>query len=209
MIVGDLLPDPRRPGSTRVVIDGRLAWTVPADVIAGLGLAIGRPVGGEAIARLDRAADEEGAVRSALRALERRAHGAVELGRKLARKGHPAEAVEAALERLDRLGLLDDLGFARTYATARSARGRGPARLRQDLLALGVAAPVVARAVSELQAETEDPLEQPLALARKRAAALRGVPPEARRRRLVAFLARRGFRGSEVRSVLEQVLKEG
>ena len=209
MIVHGLAPDVRRPGSTRVLVGGRPAWTVPADVVAALGLQEGQVLSGEAVSRLDAAAEEEGAVRSALRSLERRAHGATELGRKLGRKGHGKAAVESALARLDRLGLLDDLGFARVYIGARSARGRGPERLRRDLGMLGVAPELTRQALAELQAGVTDPLAQPRALARKRAAQLTGLPNEARRRRLAAYLARRGYRGSEVRGVLESVLREG
>ena len=118
MIVDGLTPDPRRPGSTRVHVDGRPAWTVPADVVRELALAVGRPVPGGATERLERAADEEGALRAALRLLERRPHGRVELDRKLRRKGHGEAAAAAALARLDRLGLLDDAAFAESYVSA-------------------------------------------------------------------------------------------
>lgn len=209
MIVDGLVPDPRRPGSTRVLVGGRPAWTVPADVVAGLGLSEGTSLTGEAIARLDAAAEEEGAVRSALRSLERRAHGSRELARKLERKGHSSLAVAAAIARLDRLGLLDDFAFARTYIEARASRGRGPERLRHDLALLGIDRDVIARAVGELERGVDDPLAAPLALALKRVVQLRGLAPEARRRRLTAYLARRGYRGSEVRGVLERVLREG
>ena len=209
MIIHGLVPDTRRPGSTRVLVGGRPAWTVPADVVIGLGLHEGQLLSGEAVAHLDAAAEEEGAVRSALRSLERRAHGAMELARKLERKGHGKAAVGSALARLSHLGLLDDLGFARAYIVARGARGRGPERLRRDLSALGVAPEVTQQALAESQAEVEDPLAQPLALARKRVAQLKNLPTDTRRRRLAAFLARRGFHGSEVRGVMESVLREG
>ncbi|MEP6590107.1 MAG: regulatory protein RecX [Gemmatimonadota bacterium] len=208
-MIDGLVPDPRRPGSTRVLVGGRAAWTVPADVVVALGLTEGAPLGGEAMARLDAAAEEEGAMRSALRSLERRAHGTRELARKLERKGHAPAAVEASIERLGRLGLLDDLAFARSYASARSARGRGPERLRHDLAAMAVPAEVICQVVNELQAGISDPLAQPRALAQKRVAQLKGLSAEARRRRLAAFLARRGFHGAEVRGVMEAVLREG
>lgn len=209
MIIDGLVPDPRRPGSTRVLVGGRPAWTVPADIVLELGLQEGVAVAGDTVARLDAAAEEEGAVRSALRSLERRAHGAVELARKLELKGHSGNAVVSATARLSRLGLLDDLAFARAYVSARSGRGRGPERLRHDLAMLGVDRDTISRAVGELLEQVDDPLAQPLALARKRAAQLTGLSQEARRRRLAAYLARRGYRGAEVRGVLESVLREG
>jgi regulatory protein len=207
VIVGGLIPDPRRPGSTRVVVDGRPAWTVPADVIVALNLEVGQAVKGEMVERLDSAASEEGAFRSALRALERRAHGERELARKLERQGHDIPAIAAAIARLRRLDLVDDLAFARAYIAAKSDRGRGPLRLRHDLLSLCASREVVEQAVTELSKNGEDPLQRPRALLAKRLRQLTELSPEARRRRLTAFLGRRGYRGSEARALIEEALR--
>lgn len=204
MIVDDLVPDPRRRASIRVLVGGRPVWTVPAEVIAELGLTIGQPVAVEAQARLDRAADEEGAVRAGLRSLERRAHGLHELALKLERKGHPSAAIAAALTRLTALGLLDDAEFARLYVHANGAKGRGPVRMRHDLTRLGVARDLTDRALAEFAATGEDPIIRARALAERRLRALGSLPREARRRRLAAFLTRRGF-GAEAGQILEQL----
>jgi regulatory protein len=207
VIVESLIPDPRRPGSTRVFVAGRPAWTVPAEVIVELRLESGRSLGGDVVDRLDRAADEEGAVRAGLRALERRAHSEHELSRKLERKGHGAAAIAAAALRLRSLGLLDDLAFAKAYVSGRGERGRGPVRLRYDLTMLGVAPETIGVALSEVIAQTEDPLAQPRALLAKRAPRLAGLSTDARRRRLTAFLARRGYRGAEIRALVEEAVR--
>jgi regulatory protein len=207
VIVERMVPDARRPGSTRIVVNGRPAWTVPADVIASLNLDVGSPLRGDVVERLDLAADEEGAFRAALRSLERRAHGERELAKKLERKGHTRDAASAAIARLRGLGLLDDLAFARAYIAGRTGRGRGPIRLRHDLGRLGVAKEAAELALAELIAGADDPLERPRALIAKRARQIAALPVEARRRRLVAFLARRGYRGSEARSLVEEALK--
>ena len=206
MIVEGLVPDPRRPGSTRVVVNGRPAWTVPADVITALALVVGSPLRGEVVERLDQAADEEGAFRAALRALERRAHGERELGIKLERKGHLREAIAPAVARLRTLGLLDDVAFARAYIASKNERGRGPLRLRHDLAMLGVSRDVAERALAELTAGVADPLEKPRALIARRVGQLASLPMEARRRRLIAFLGRRGYRGSDARTLVEEAL---
>ncbi len=207
VIIDDLVADPRRPGSLRVVIGGRPAWTVPADMVTALGLAPGREVRGDAIDALDRAAEEEGAFRAGLRALERRAHGTRELALKLEHRGHTPAAVTAAIHRLERLGLLDDLVFARGYVESHGPRGRGPARLRRDLSQRGVGRDVVDKVLGEVLSTVDDPLAQPRALVEKRADQLHGLPREARRRRLVAYLGRRGYRGAEMRQLVDRVLQ--
>jgi regulatory protein len=207
VIVEGLVADTHRPGSTRVLVNGRPAWTVPADVIAALGLAVGSPLRGDAVERLDRAADEEGAFRAALRALERRAHGARELAIKLERRGHTRDAIPPAIERLQRLGLLDDLGFATLYVESKAQRGRGPVRLRHDLARLGIAREIAEQVLAGFAASVDDPLEQPRSLIARRAHQLRALPLDARRRRLLAFLARRGYRGSDARMLVEAALQ--
>jgi regulatory protein len=209
MIVDSLLPDPRRAGSTRVVVDGHVAWTVPTDVIEALGLQPGSTLRGDAMERLGRAADEEGAFRAGLRALERRGHAERELAVKLERKGHAVQGIRDAVARLQRLGLLDDRAFARHFAAAKRDRGRGPVRLRHDLLRLGVDRALVDAVLRELQADTDDPLAQPRALVATRARQLAGCSRDARRRRLLAFLARRGFRGHEAHGLVSEVLHAG
>lgn len=206
MILDGLRPDPRRPGSIRVSVGGKLAWTVPADVVAALALAPGVAVSGEAIERLERAADEEGAIRAALRMLERRAHSRVELGRKLRAKGHGDLASSAAVARLDVLGLMDDAAFAAAYVSARAGRGRGPARLRRDLEALGVAAPTITSALQVLGESVPDPWHRTLEQAERRASGMRGLPREARHRRLTNFFLRRGFSGEAVRGAVARLL---
>jgi regulatory protein len=190
-----------------VSVAGKPAWTVPAGVIVELALAPGSVVDHVAVDRLDRAADEEGAIRAALRMLERRAHSRLELGRKLRGKGHGASAVDAALGRLDRLGLIDDAAFAEAYVTARAGRGRGAARLRRDLAALGVAEPVIARAIATLaESGSPDPWRRTLEQATRRAQAMRGLPRQVRQRRLGAFLARRGFTGTAAQAAIHRLI---
>jgi regulatory protein len=94
--------------------------------------------------------------------------------------------------------------FAFDYAAAKARRGRGPARLIRDLQAQGVDRRVAEDAVRRsLAAEGVDPGEQVRALLEKRAKVLAGLPPVVRRRKLIAFLARRGFQGSEIRTAVE------
>jgi SOS response regulatory protein OraA/RecX len=197
VIVEGLVPDARRPGSTRVLVNGRPAWTVPADTIAALRLEVGSVLRGEAVDQLDRAAEVEGAFRAALR----------ELAFKLERKGHSAAAIAPAVDRLQALGLLDDAEFARLYVEAKLARGRGPSRLRHDLARLGVSREIADCVLAAVAADTDDPLARPRELITRRAHQLRAIPRDARRRRLLAFLARRGYRGSEARTLVDEALE--
>jgi regulatory protein len=201
-----LEPDPRRPGTLRVEVDGTRFGAVPAELARAAGLAVGRVVDAELQERLTAAADAEAAFRTLLRALERRSFARADLGRRLIRKGHPRIAVEAAIERAFGLGLLDDAAFALTYVQTRAARGRGPSRLTRDLLAMGVERSVIDRALAAEWPEGSDRSRVPLALAAKRAAQLGDLPRPVKRRRVLAYLARRGFSGRDITDMVARVV---
>jgi regulatory protein len=203
-VVTALEPDPRRAGAVRLFVNGQLYCTVDADAVGDI--RPGAPLAPDQAAAVSRAADEEAAYRTVLRALHRRAHARADLARRLVRRGHAAAAVEAALARAERHGFLDDAAFAAHFVHTRSERGRGPARLTRDLLALGVAQPVIDRAVAERWPPGEDRSAAPAALAARRAAQLADLPRPVKRRRLLAYLARRGFTGSAAVEAVRGVL---
>lgn len=205
-VVTGIGPDPRHPGAIRIAVEGRITWTVPGGTLERLGVRVGQPVGEAQRADLAAAADEEAAWRALLQHLERRPFAQQDLGRRLRQRGHPAGAVTAAVERAAAAGLLDDRGFARSFAETRSARGRGPARLRRDLAAQGVAREVIDQVLEELWPDGEGPEDMARSLARKRAGQLASLPLPDRRRRVLAYLARRGFTGLQARKVVREVV---
>jgi regulatory protein len=199
------VPDPRREGLLQLQVDGRPLMTVPVELVGRLGLRVGDPLPAESHEALCRAADAEAAYRTLLRALERRPFAGRDLSRRLVLKGHPPEAADQAVARATRAGLVDDERFARHYVQTRAARGRGPARLRRELTGMGVTAPLADRVIGEeLPPEAEEARLE--ALARKRAAQLQGLPRIDRYRRLLGFLARKGYRGGRVRDVVRKAL---
>jgi regulatory protein len=201
-----LEPDPRRPGTLRVEVDGARFGAVPEELARAAGLAVGRTVDAELHERLTGAADAEAAFRTLLRALERRSFARADLGRRLIRKGHPRPAVDAAIARAAGLGLLDDAAFAQTYVQTRAARGRGPSRLTRDLMAMGVERGIIERALGAEWPEGSDRTQVPLALAAKRAAQLGDLPRPVKRRRVLAYLARRGFSGRDITDLVARVV---
>jgi regulatory protein len=201
-----LEPDPRRPGAVRVLVDGRPWCTLAAEDAGRAGLAVGAELDPARAARAGLAADAESAYRAVLRSLERRAFATADLRRRLVRRGHPPEAVDQALARARAARLLDDESFACQFVETRARRGRGPARLRRDLLALGLDREVIERALAAAWPEGGDPDGLPRQLARKRAQELGDVPRAVKLRRLLAYLARRGWSGPAVTAMARRIV---
>jgi len=201
-----LAPDPRQPGYRLVEVDrGRFA-SLPVAALEPLRLEVGAALAPAVLDRLRELADIEAAERAALRALARRAHARLDLQRRLVKKQHPPAAVDAALERLASRGLLDDRRFAEQYAALRATRGKGPARLLGDLMAQGVERRTAEQAVRRaLEEEGIDPGVEARAVATKRARQLAGLPVPVRKRRLLAFLLRRGYAGVPLKELVEEL----
>lgn len=205
-VLTGLAPDPYRPGYRIVEVDrGRFA-SLPDAALAPLALADGMTLEPAVLTRLHALADVEAALRAALRMLALRSHARAELGRRLLRKQHPPAAVTEAIATLVGRGLLDDRVFAERYAAARARRGLGPVRLIRDLLAQGVDRGTAEAAVrAGIAAEEIDVCAEARRFAARRLAALARFAPAERRRRLVAYLQRRGYAAADAQLVAREL----
>jgi len=119
----------------------------------------------------------------------------------LGRRGAPASVAAEVLADLTARGYLDDAAFARHWVATRSARGYGPARLRAELRARGVAGSLVDAA---LAAQGDDELERARAVARRRLPALQRADRTRAAARLRDHLVRRGYSAAIVSRVVRE-----
>jgi regulatory protein len=137
--------------------------------------------------------------RIAVGLLARREHSRRELTRKLGTRGFPDDVIVAALDELERSGVLADARFTDTFIRSRIAKGQGPARIRAELAQRGVAE---AQADELLRSADVDWLETIKAVRRKR---FGPAPPRdyVERARQARFLQYRGFSSEQIRAALE------
>ena len=118
-----------------------------------------------------------------------------ELERRLLQAGFARDEVDDVLLRLEHVGLVDDVAFARQFAEHRfGARREGRRAVVSGLRAAGIS-PALAEASAD--APPEDEQERADALARARVSWLRGVEPQKAFSRLASLLMRRGY-GPEI-----------
>lgn len=168
----------------------------------------GRPRAADRAA--DPAADPEQVARQiCLAQLERAPRTRAELAATLSDRGVADDVAAAVLSRFCEVGLVDDALFASMWVTSRH-RGRGLAgrALTQELRRKGVADDVVREAVAGLDPEQEAATAR--ALVDRRLRSTRGLPGQARVRRLAGLLARKGYPpGLAFRVVKEALAQEG
>jgi regulatory protein len=127
-----------------------------------------------------------------------------ELDTALQKKNVPDEIAAGVLDRLEEVGLVDDEAFAQSWVESRQQRRHlSRSALRRELTSKGVDRDHVDAALATV--DVEDELASARALAAKKAAAMRGLDPVVRHRRLVGALARRGFGSGIISTVLAEL----
>lgn len=137
------------------------------------------------------------AATAALRLLRYRPRSEHELRGRLAEKEYPAEAIDEAIDRIRVWGLIDDAEFAVEWVRGRRRRrGRARGALERELRDKGVAEAHIADAVADIDDSDERLQATELVrarLSRRPAGTASGAARAGERRRLVSFLARRGY----------------
>jgi regulatory protein len=208
-LITAITPIPRHPGRFEVLVEGKRFATLSLDAIERLGLVVGGTISGAE----DRIAQEAAALKvydRALNMLAFRARSSAELARALVRKGEPKELADRAVARLHEQGLLNDAAFAQSYTRAKVLGAQqSRRRVQQDLARKGVARSVTDEAIATVfEEEGVDQREVVEQAARKKLRSLLRLDPAVRRRRLYAFLARRGYDGDDIRLAMQAVGEE-
>ncbi|MCW5853256.1 MAG: RecX family transcriptional regulator [Anaerolineae bacterium] len=156
------------------------------------------------IAELRRQDGVEKAYERTLNYLSFRPRSEREIRQYLRGKEVAQDVIEHIVERLRKVGLINDEAFAEAWVRSRQAtKPRGARALRQELRQKGIDTTLVESAVADV-----DEPSQALEVGRVRAARLADLPAEEFRKKLGDFLLRRGFEYGVVRDVVRQLWQE-
>jgi regulatory protein len=211
-IVTAITAHPRKAGRFIVSVADQARALISGETVGELGLRVGTNLDGRGAAALAEASARQATFDRAVHLLSFRPRSSMELRRKLLGPPRPAESrhVEEALVRLAALGYVNDAAFAREFTRSRVGNvGMSRRRVAAELRRRGVAREAIADALGEGgEAGAADEVSAASDVARRRLRAMRGLDDPARRRRLYAFLARRGFDADTIRRALAAVLSD-
>jgi regulatory protein len=186
-----------------VYIDEHFAFGLA--LVEALQLKVGQHLSDAEIAQLKQKDNVEVARERALRFLSYRPRSTAEVRRYLAKKEFGASAVEQAIERLSRVGLLDDRAFTKFWIENRDTfKPRGIRALRYELRQKGVADSIIDEFVSDYD---ESDAAYRAALPKARALAKRH-DADTFRTKLLAYLNRRGFPFYVARDTVDSFMEE-
>nr|WP_033293468.1 regulatory protein RecX [Amycolatopsis jejuensis] len=139
--------------------------------------------------------------------LAARPRAAEELRQTLQRKGFDSDTIETLLGKLDRAGLVNDAEFAEIWVRNRHAnQGLSRNALVAELRRKGIDGEVAAQAAEEVDRDAEE--QRARELVRKRLGSLGNVDEQTAIRRLLGFLARKGYPQGLAYTVIRDELRE-
>ncbi|NDJ78393.1 MAG: RecX family transcriptional regulator [Chloroflexi bacterium] len=192
----------RNKDRVNVYLDGEFAFGLA--LMEAAHLHKGQVLSDDDIADL-RARDEvTRAVDRAINLLARRPYSTTEIRRNLIKHDIDNAVIDAALERLVNLGYVDDRAFAEFWVENRDRfRPRGPRALRYELRQKGVAPDIIDSVLQDLDAG-----DAAYRVAQGKLSRWRGLTEDDFRKKMMAFLGRRGFDYDVIRDVVERVMAE-
>jgi regulatory protein len=202
-------PDERRPELYHITFTDGETLALDAALVVEERLAPGDTLAEADVERLRAQAAEREAFDRAARYLAARPRSRAEVRRRLLRPSPrrappPADVVERALDRLERLGYLNDAEFAAYWAEQRERFSPRSARaVRQELRQRGVDAETAAAS-----ADPDDDEQRAVTAGRKRLGSLAQADYQMFFTRMGGFLQRRGFSYGVARVAIRQLWAE-
>jgi regulatory protein len=143
----------------------------------------------------------------ALNLLGARPYSTSALRKKLIQREYEAADADDAIRRLVDNGLLNDAKYAEQFARSKIVTtGASKRRVQQDLYRKGIKGDLATNAIANvIEQEEIDPAAVIERVARKKLVQLGDLEPIVIRRRLFAFLARRGYELDEIKSVVARL----
>ncbi|MBQ8572977.1 MAG: regulatory protein RecX [Ruminococcus sp.] len=190
--------EPRRKSFSAIFIDGEYALKLDTETVLLAKLKAGTEIDDERLHELIKASDARRAKEKALWLISYRDHSVGELRQKLS-KDYGEEAVDAAINKLFELRLLNDESFAKKYAESLSHKHMSSRQIQQKLRQKGLDRDLVGETVEDLNLDEKEEIR---ALINKKY--LRKLSDEGDLRRTVAALQRRGFAYGDIKSVIRE-----
>ena len=182
-----------------VFLDGAFAFGLPFAVAARL--KIGQTLVESEIEALQRENTLDKVKNTAVRLISYRPRSITEVRRHLDRKGYEAELIEAVIDQLQMVELLDDTAFARFWVEQRETfKPRSRMALQQELRQKGVSREVIKTALTDLN---EMDAARRAATAKTRS--WTQLPEPDFRKKLGGFLQRRGFHYGIIKEITDEL----
>jgi regulatory protein len=193
----------RNKNRVNVYLDGEFAFGL--NEMDAAKLSTGQQLSPSEVATLRESDAISKAFDKAVNLLSYRPRSKEEIRRRLAKKDYSEHAIAVAIERLERMGYLDDRAFATFWIENRNRhKPRGKRALRYELRRKGISDRIIRELLDEMVDEKEGAYEA----AQSRLRRMRGATEYEFKRKVGGFLQRRGFSYDAVNRALDRHINE-
>lgn len=186
----------KNAGRYSIFVDARYAFSLSADALIESGLTQGRELSRDELASYKKASQEDKAYNLTLAYVARRMRSEGELYEYFRRRQYADELIVIIMNKLRKLGFVDDAEFARRWVeNRRLLKSASSKKLRLELRQKRVSDEIIQ---ATLSADENDELELLRDLTIKKRKQSRYQDDQ----KLIAYLARQGFNYSDIKIVL-------
>lgn len=197
MKVTNITPQVHRPNRYSIYVDGRYAFSLSADALLSSKLATGQELDASQLQTLKTLSAEDKSYNSVLAYLARRPRSEWEILAYMRRKRYDGQSQHDILEKLHRLGLVDDVAFARSWVeNRRLLKPVSKRRLEQELKQKRVGDQTIEEVLAEDDTNDLDTLRQLVEQKRRQSRYQDN-------QKLMQYLARQGYRYEDIKTVLD------
>ncbi|WP_314586232.1 RecX family transcriptional regulator [Paenibacillus terrigena] len=197
---------PRQKRRYQIYVNEEQAFTVHEDVMVKYRLLKGSTIDHEELLPIMVADELQQAYVQSIRYLGRKPRTSHEIQQQLTQKGFEAELIERIILRLMDERLIDDNLYAKQWMDQRVRNHKkGRLMIKHELRQKGIDKSDIAQAMEELN--TEDEQESAYRVGLRKWQNTKGERYE-RKRKVVAFLMRRGFPSHVVRNAVQRIMEQ-
>lgn len=197
MVVTDIKQQVKVAGRYSISVDGKFAFGLSESALLESGLHVGLNLSDDQFIEFKKAAGLDKIYGASLRYAAMRPRSSWEITTYLQRKGTAPEQSEQVMQRLEKVGMVDDQKFAQSWVESRRLiKPTSVRKLRLELRQKQVASDIIDSVLFEDPTNDQDTLKQLIAKKRN------SYPDEIK---LMQYLARQGFGYDDIKNALNAI----
>lgn len=199
MKITRIAPQKHKKKRYSIFIDNEFFAGVDEEILFTFGLKEDMEVNPEELKKVIDSEEKHKVKEKALRLISYQARSKKELTEKLKRKEYNPEYINETVAELEKLGLINDLQFAKLWIEGRK-NSYGNFKLKASLIAKKIPEEIIEQAFSETNISELDTAKH---IAEKWRRAHGKIPKKEAKQKLMGFLARRGISYDTIKELLE------
>lgn len=197
----------KRKHRYNIYLDDEFAFGVDENVLVKYALTKGKELSADFIENVLKAEENNKAMDYAVHLLDFRQRSVSELRSKLKTHGYETDAIEHALEVLQRYGYVNDYTFGQALVKDKqNFKNAGAGLLKRELYRKGINKDLISQLIEE-NVEEDGEHARALELAEKKVSSFRSDEDyNSKYRKLSSFLVRKGYQYSIISKIIKEVL---